>query len=213
MPVLVAALGVTCASAVPLTPAEVTKLCSDADGASHCGRLIEAVQAKRLPGLITRDGNDLKLSLFPSGSVTFTDVDTLAGGRSFALWDFISEINAAVLWTTTDDTTGFLLVQRAGGRQTPLPAEPVLAPDRQRLATADACGRACANRITVWRVARDGVTAEMSWTPPETWADATVRWKDERTLVLSYTPEGANEPRTLERKLTDPGWTRGQGQG
>ena len=207
------ALGIPHALAAPLTPAEVTKLCSDADGASHCGRLVEAVQAKRLPGLVTRNGNDLRLSLFPTGSVTFTDVDTLSGGRSYALWDFFSEINAAVLWTTTDDATGFLLVQRAGGRQTPLPAEPVLAPDRQRLATVDVCGRACANRITIWRVAKDGVTAEMTWTPPEPWSDATLRWKDERTLVLTYTPEGESEPRTLERKLADPGWTRGQGQG
>lgn len=207
------ALGATCAWAAPLTPEEVTKLCTDADGASHCGRLVEAVQIKRLPGLVTRDGNDLKLSLFPSGSVTFTDVDAPSGGRSYALWDFFSPINAAVLWTTRDDVTGFLLVQRAGGRQTSLPAEPVLAPDRQRLATADVCGGACSNRITVWRVTKEGVTAEMSWTPPQTWSDATVRWKDERTLVLTYKTDDAGETRTLERKLGDPGWAAAQGQG
>jgi len=194
--------------AVPLTPAEVGKLCGEAEGPAHCGRLVEAEQLKRLPGLAARDGNALRLSLFPSGNVTFNDVDAPSGGKSFALWDYFSEINAAILWTTQDDDTGFLIVQRAGGRQTALPAEPVLAPDRQRIVTADFCAERCGNRLTVWRVSREGVTREAFFEPPEKWIDATARWKDPQTVVITYSREGAPQPATLERRLAEPGWSR-----
>lgn len=196
------------ASALPLTRDEIAKLCGEAEGPSHCGRLVEAEQVKRLPGLATRDGNKLRLTLFPSGAVELSDVDTLTGGSSFALWDYLSEINAAVLWTTRDDDVGFMLVQRATGKQTTLPAEPVLAPDRQRFATADFCARRCENALAVWRISRDGVRRELEWKVSEAWSDAWVRWKNADTLVVEYTLHGATEARTLERKLTEPGWTR-----
>jgi hypothetical protein len=197
------------ALAVPLSPADVAKLCSEAEGPAHCGRLVEGEQLKRLPGLAVRDGATLRLSLFPSGSVAFTDVDTASGGSSYALWDYMSEINAAVLWTTKDDDVGFLLVQRtAGGRQTPLPAEPVISPDRQRFATADFCASRCENKLAVWRMTRDGARRELEWRAGEPWSDAVVRWKDAETLVVEYTRDDDSEPRTLSRKLADPGWSR-----
>jgi hypothetical protein len=163
---------------------------------------------KRLPGLATRDGATLRVMLYPAGSVTFTDVDTLSGGSSFALWDNISEINATVLFVTKDDEASFLLLQRATGRQTPLPAEPILAPDRQRLATADFCESRCENSVVVWRISRDCVSREVEWKPTESWSDASVRWKDAGTLVVEYTPAGASASATLERRLSDAGWIR-----
>jgi hypothetical protein len=199
---------VSAVHAAPLSHEEVTKLCSEAEGLAHCGRLVEARQLKRLPGLANRDGATLRVQLYPAGSVTFTDVDTLSGGSSFALWDAISEINAAVLFVTKDDEAGFLLLQRATGRQTPLPAEPALAPDRQRLATADFCESRCENRLAVWRVSRDGVSREAEWKPAESWSDASVRWKNADTLIVEYTPAGASASTTLERRLTDAGWVR-----
>ena len=39
------------------------------------------------------------------------DVPTAAGGTSYALWDYISEMNAAVLWTTNDDASAFVTGQ------------------------------------------------------------------------------------------------------
>ena len=192
--------------AAPLSHAEITKLCGDAEGLAHCGRLVESEQMKRLPGLAVRDGSALRVSLFPSGHVTFTDVDTLSGGSSFALWDHFSGIDATLLFTTKDDEARFLLLQRATGKQTTLPSEPVLAPDRQRLATADFCETRCENRLVVWRIARDGVHRELEWKPAEAWADAAVRWQDPTTLVVEYTPVGASEPKTLQRKLGEAGW-------
>ena len=205
---IAAASFVVAVHAVPPTPADIARLCAEAEGPAHCGRLVEAEQLKRLPGLATRDGSRLRLTLFPSGTTEFNDVDTPSGGASYALWDYINELNAAVLWTTKDDDTAFLLVQRTTGRQTPLPAEPIVSPDRQRLATADFCPTRCENRLAVWRVSREGVRRELEWTSPERWSDASVRWKDADTLVVEYTRDGESEARTLERRLADPGWSR-----
>lgn len=203
-----AALVASSVLAAPLTPAEITRLCTNADGPVDCARRIEAEQMKRLPGIATREGSALKLTLFPSGSVTLTDVDTLAGGTSYALWDYSSELNATVLWTAQDDNTGFLLLQRVTGRRTPLPSDPVVAPDRQRIATADFCATRCENALVVWRVSRDAVQREAEWRPSATWSDAGVRWKDTNTLTIEYTAAGDGATTTIERKLADPGWVR-----
>jgi hypothetical protein len=204
--VALATFSVSLAQAAPLSQADLTRLCSEAEGLTHCGRLVEAEQLKRLPGLAVREGNTLRVTLFPAGSVTFTDVDTRSGGSSFALWDHFSGIDATLLFTTKDDDAGFVLLQRATGKQTSLPSEPVLAPDRQRFATADFCETRCENRLVVWRISRDGAYREAEWKPADAWADAAVRWQDPSTLVVDYTPVGGSEPKTLERKLGEAGW-------
>jgi hypothetical protein len=207
---VVAALAALCArpaGALALPADDVAKLCSDAEGPAHCMRLVEAQQLKRLPGLATRQADRLVVTLFPSGTSTFEDVDTLAGGTSYALWDYINELNAVVLWTMRDDDAGFLLLQRTTGRRTSLPSEPFVSPDRQRLVTADFCPNRCENRLTVWRVSREAVVREAEWQPDEAWTDAGVRWKDEGTLVVeATTATGASK--TLERKLGGPGWVK-----
>ena len=71
------------ALAAPLSQSEVQKLCGEAEGLAHCGRLVESTQLKRLAGLAVREGNTLRVSLFPTGHVSFTDVETLSGGTSY----------------------------------------------------------------------------------------------------------------------------------
>ena len=194
--------------AVPLTPEELAKICAQADDAAHCGRLVEEAQLPRLPNLAVRDKLDLRVSLYPSGVATFTDIETLHGGRSYSLWDFMSEINAVVLYVTDGDDASFTLLQRANGRKVELPSDPKLSPDRQRLVTADFCERRCVNELAVWRVTRDGVHKELSWRPAAVWTDATATWKDAQTIVIGYTAAGADKPASLTRKLTDTGWGR-----
>src|SRR5437773_10338273 len=124
---------------ISLPAAQIAELCANAEDQAHCGRLIEEVQLKRLPGLAVRDGDDLKVSLFPSGATTFRDSVAISGAKSFTLWDYMDWINAVVLFTTDGDQTGFLLLQRANGKQYRLAAEPTLSPDRQHLITVDIC--------------------------------------------------------------------------
>ena len=195
------------AEAVPLTPEELAKVCAQADDTAHCGRLVEEVQLPRLPNLAVRDKLELRVSLYPSGIATFTDVETLHGGRSHSVWDFVSEINAVVLYVTDGDDASFMLLQRTNGRKTDLPSDPKLSPDRQRLVTADFCERRCVNELAVWRVTRDGVHKELVWRPAAAWTDATATWKDAQTIQIDYTAAGG-KPATLRRKLADADWAR-----
>ena len=75
---LLAALCAPPAHAVPLSVEELTKVCAEAEDASHCGRLVEGVQLPRLPNLAVRDKSDLNVSLYPSGSA---DVHRHRGGQ------------------------------------------------------------------------------------------------------------------------------------
>jgi hypothetical protein len=199
---------VVAAAAAPVTPEELAIICTGAEDSAHCGRLVEAEQMKRLPHLATRDGLELKVTLYPSGTTSFTDVEVPAGGRSHSLWDYISAINAVVLYTTVGDDVTFTLLQRTNGRWVELPAEPKVAPDRLRLVTADFCATRCVNELAVWRIARDGIAKEAFWKPAEAWSDAVATWKDAETIRVEYTPAGTAAAKTLERRLADPTWSR-----
>ena len=205
---LAAALLSAQAAAAPLSPEEVTARCVGAEDSAHCGRLIEEVQLKRLPSLAVREGTTLKVSLYPSGTATFTDTEAVNGGRSYSLWDFMNEINAVVLYVTDGDDATFTLLQRATGRKVELPADPKLSPDRARLVTADFCAGRCSNELALWRVTRDGVRKEYEWKPNEAWDDATATWKNADTVDIAYTRAGETAGRTMERRLTDPSWLR-----
>ena len=196
----------TLAVAVPPTRDELAQWCAEAEDMAHCGRLIEQQQLKRLPGLARRDGVNLRIALFPSGSATFTDVENPLQMLSYSLFDSIDPINAVMLFKTDGEKTTFVLLQRAGNRTVELPSEPRLSPDRQRLATADFCASRCVNELAIWRVTRDGVVKELVWRSSEDWSDATPRWKDAETVVVDYVAAADGTPRTLERKLSQPGW-------
>jgi hypothetical protein len=202
------ALLATAARAVPLTPEELAKVCADAEDTSHCGRLVEAVQLKRLPNLAVRDGVSLRVSLFPSGTATLADTEALNGGRSYSLWDFLNELNAVVLYTTDGDDVTFTVLQRATGRKTELPSDPKVSPDRTRLVTADFCETRCVNELAVWRVTRDGIRKEWTWKPRDPWSDAVASWKSADTIAIEYTAAGAQSRSRVERRLDDPSWVR-----
>jgi hypothetical protein len=198
----------TVGSAAPPTPARVEELCAQAEGPAHCGRLLEAEQLKAFPNLATRDGDTLRILLFPSGTRDLVDVDTIHGARTYALWDYWSRANAVVLFRDDVDHIAFSVLQRNNGQMTALQSEPVVSPDGRQFAVADFCASSCDNEVSVWHIARDGIRKESAWKPGEAWTDTTVTWKDTDTLSVEYTPNGADKSRTLERRLTDPGWRR-----
>lgn len=201
------ALG-TCSgvNAAPVTPARIAELCTQAESPAHCGRLIEADQLKGLPNLAVRDGDTLKVLLFPSGSRDFVDIDTLQGGTTWSLWDFWSPVNVVVLFTNHNDRLGYATLQRSNGKVTQLPGEPTLSPDRQRLAIADFCSATCDNEISVWRITRDGIRSELAWKPAVEWSDVTLQWRDAETLAIEFTPKGEDKARTATRALSDANW-------
>ena len=151
---------------------------------------------------------DKRISLYPSGTVTLADTEALNGGRSYSLWDYVSELNAVVLYTTDGDDVTFTVLQRATGRKTELPSEPKVSPDRARLVTADFCDRSCVNELAVWRVTRDGIRKELTWTPRASWSDAVASWKTPETVIVEYTAAGSQNRSRVERRLDDPSWVR-----
>ncbi|HEV3241033.1 MAG TPA: hypothetical protein VG429_11600 [Casimicrobiaceae bacterium] len=205
-PALVAvfAFAANCAFAAPLSTAELQGICAQAEDTADCGRRVEAMQLKRLPNLARREGNVLSVSLYPSGTTTFTDSDDPVNGRSYSLWDYLDGLNAVLLYTTAGETTTFTLVQRATDRRIELPTEPQLAPDRARLVTADVCESRCSNEIAVWRVTREGIRKELAWSPAPDWIDAGAKWRDADTLSIEYTTRTAGGK--LERTLGDATW-------
>ena len=205
---LLAALFAIALQAAPPTPERVLELCAQVEGPSHCGRLVEAEQLKVLPNLAVRDGDTLRVSLFPSGTRDFVDTIASQNERTYALWDYWSPINAVVLFTTVAGELRYSVLQRATGVVSVLPAEPSLAPDRQRVAVADFCASRCDNEITVWRITREGLRKEASLAPAAAWTDVTTAWKNAETLTIQYTPLGEEKPRTQERALADKEWKR-----
>jgi hypothetical protein len=196
------ALAATFALAAPPTTAELEQICAQAEDATHCGRLVEALQLKRLPNLARREGGVLSVSLYPSGTATFTDSDD-GSARTYSLWDYVDGINAVLLYTTAGETTTFTLLQRTTNRRVELPTEPQLAPDHLRLVTVDVCEAHCSNEIAIWRVTRESIRKELSWSPAG-WIDAGAKWIDADTLSIEYTD--GNGVGKVERALGDPSW-------
>ena len=201
------ALPAVCGAAPP-TAADLTKLCSNAEDQAHCGRLVEARQLPKLKAVATREGDELKIALLPVGLATFRDAVNIIGARTYAVWDYIEDLEAVVLFATEGDRTEFWIVARRGGGEFRVPSEPVLAPGHQRFATADFCANACGNELAVWRIDGGGVRKELTWRPSETWTDAGVTWKGAEALAIEYTVANTSAPRTLERRINDATWNR-----
>lgn len=194
--------------AAPPSQERVIELCTQAESPGHCGRRIEAEQLKALPNLATRDGDTLKVTLFPTGTRAFIDTIVGADSRAYAVWDYWSNVNAVVLFITEGDKIAYGVLQRANGQLAMLPAEPFLAPDRQRLVVADFCANDCTNELSVWRVARDGIRKEAGFVPAIPWTDVTASWTNDNTLALRYTMPGEAKPRNVNLPLASSDWKR-----
>ena len=205
---LAALVAATAAHAAPPTPAELAKLCTNAEDQAHCARLVEERQLKRYGRFIERNGDALTIQLSPTGLTVFRDAVNIIGARTYAVWDYIEDLDTVVLFATNGDRTEFWLVQRRGGGEFRIPSEPVFAPARTRFATADFCAQACDNEVAVWRIDAAGVRKELAWAPRERWTDASVTWKGAETLALEYMLADDSASHTLERRIADPTWTR-----
>jgi hypothetical protein len=196
------------AEAAPPTAAELAKLCGNAEDQAQCGRLIEARQLPKLRDVASREGDELRIELLPVGSTIFRDAINIIGVRSYAVWDYVEDLESVILFATNGDRTEFWWVQRRGGGEFRIPAEPVLAPGHRQFATADFCAQECDNEIAVWRVDASGVRKELAFSPKEVWQDASVVWKNATSLAIEYTRPGDATPQTFERRLDDASWVR-----
>jgi hypothetical protein len=194
--------------AAPLAAADIAALCRNAEDQAHCGRLIEARQIRRVARIVERDGDELRVSLAPTGMTVFRDRIDIVGAKSYAVWDYYEDLDTLVLFATDGDRTSFLLVQRRGGDEYRVPSEPVLAPDGRHFATANFCARDCDNEVAVWRIEPQAIRKEASWAPATPWTDVSVAWKGRDTIALEYSLPAEARPRTVDRHLGDPSWKR-----
>ena len=196
------------ANAAPPTAAELAKLCGDAEDQAQCGRLVEARQLPKFRAIASRDGDELRIELLPVGSTVFRDAINIIGARSYALWDYVEDLESVVLFATNGDRTEYWWVQRRGGGEFRIPSEPVLAPGHRQFATADFCAQECDNQIAVWRVDASGVHKELAFSPQEAWQEASVAWKNANTVVIEYMRASEATPQIVERRLDDATWVR-----
>jgi hypothetical protein len=199
-------VAVTVAEAGSLSSAQVAALCANAEDTSHCGRLIEEQQLKRFAGIASRDGDALRVTLYPRGDVVFRDVIRPTAVESYTLWDVLPEINAVLVFVDQGDRSSYLLLMRTSGKQFRLPAEPVLSPDRQSLATADFCASGCDNEVAVWRVSRDDVRKERLFQAPAPWSDVTVEWAGPDTVAIEYVVAGQAQRQQMQVSRSDARW-------
>jgi len=84
-----------CAAAPP-THAELTKLCTNAEDQAHCGRLVEASRLPALKKFVTREGDELRIALVPAGLTVFRDAINIIGARTYAVWDYVEDVDSIV---------------------------------------------------------------------------------------------------------------------
>jgi hypothetical protein len=194
--------------AAPPTAAELAKLCANAEDTSHCGRIVEARQLPRLKAFASREGDELRIQLAPTGLTIFRDSVNIIGARTYAIWDYVEDLEALVLFATDGDRSEFWIVERRGGAEFRIPSEPVFAPGHKRFATADFCPDACDNEIAVWSSDGANVRKVLVWKPAQAWTDAGITWKGPESLAVDYRVAGESTSRTMERRLNDATWTR-----
>jgi hypothetical protein len=186
----------------------LTVLCANAEDRAQCGRLVEARQLPRLSRIVERDGDELRVSLAPFGLTVFRDTINITGAKSYAVWDYLENLDTLVLFTTDGERSGFLLVQRHGGEEYRVPSEPILAPDARHFVTADFCPSDCDNEVAVWRIGTHGVQKEATWAPPPGWSDVSAAWKGADTIALEYSLPNDARPHVMERRLDDRSWKK-----
>jgi hypothetical protein len=128
----------------------------------------------------------------------------IIGARTYAVGDYIEDLEAVVLFATDGDRTEFWIVARRGGGE--LRSVRARACTRhQRFATAD-FARTHATTSSPCGASWQRRSQELTWRPSRR-ADAGVTWKGARRSHRIPAAK-ASSPRTLERRINDATWTR-----
>ena len=123
-------------SAAPLTPErDRRELCAGAEDPAHCGRLIEDAQLKRLPEpRASATATRLRVSLFPSGSATFTRHRSTRQRRAtYSLWDYSTGSTRSCSSRPTATTRASRCCSARPAAGPSCPPSRRSSPDRQRL--------------------------------------------------------------------------------
>lgn len=167
----------------------VDRLCDTIYNALACGRAIEGYELPRAPTGVRRADDSLVLPLANEGAATFLDVDAAQMDPDQASYytyrAYYSGIGYYLVAHYMYEGSQYVLVSRRTGRRQPVFGIPVLSPDSQRLAVANAdlVAEYTPNVLQVWRVGPDGLGLEWQ-VRPDDWGAEDPHWLAPDTLAF-----------------------------
>ncbi len=194
------------ALASPLSQQEIVNLCGDAQDPTHCGRLVEEVQLKRLPNLARRDGDALIVSPLPVGD------SYLQGQRRSDRWTFVQPLGLPRLHQRRRP-----LLDRGRCDDIHTRATNDERAIRSARRSAPVAGQAahrhpwmCARRNAPTKSqygasAPESLRKELTWEPGSAVGGRCRDWKDGNTLAIEYNAAGADQGDRRRARAFRPG--------
>ncbi len=186
-------------------------MCDTIDNALQCGRAIETYELREAPNGVRRMGDSLVLPLGDGGVVTFVDDARPESGEAnyHTYRTYYAAIGYYLVAHYMYEGGQYLLVNRRNGWRQAVFGVPVLSPDSQRLAVANADLEAqyTPNVLQVWHVEPDAL--RMEWqVQPDDWGAEDPHWLSPDTLAFTRVRRcdgvPCDEPARLVR--TADGW-------
>lgn len=167
----------------------VDRLCDTIYNALECGRAIEAYELPRAPRGVRRANDSLVLPLANDSAATFVDDDAAQSAPDQASYHTYRAYYAGIGYYLVAhymyEGSQYVLVSRHTGRRQPVFGIPVLSPDSQRLAVANAdlVAEYTPNVLQVWHVGPDGLRLEWQ-VRPDNWGAEDPHWLAPDTLAF-----------------------------
>ncbi len=159
----------------------------------ECSRYLENELAREHPQLFSRQGSKLVISLTSGGMKTYVDVadekNHGVGGKWFNLVRYFPQIGYGLIAVQFYEGGTYYLLDLGTGRDEDIIAEPVISPDRKRIAVAnvDLESRYTPNVLSVFRLQRSGLITEFI-AKPDDWGPGNLRWiGNEEISFVQYT--------------------------
>jgi hypothetical protein len=169
-------------------PDLAAELCDTIDNALQCGRAIEAHQLPGAPTGVHRTGDSLVLPLLDGGVATFVDDARPSSGEAnyHTYRTYYAAIGYYLLAHYMYEGGQYVLVNRRNGQRQAVFGVPVLSPDNQRLAVANADldAQYTPNVLQVWRVEPDGLRLEWQ-VRPDDWGAENAYWLGPDTVAFT----------------------------
>lgn len=164
--------------------ARLNDCCVGLENSYHCAQAVEKVQLPKYRQWAAREPGRLKLTLKSGEMVILQDSEGEAGVH-YSFRDYLQGLGYFLIHAQLWEGVAYVMVNDRTGTRYFLHDLPILAPNRQRLATLsmDLLAQYNPNAIQVWRISPADMTLEWSVELSD-WGPAQGRWADNDTLNL-----------------------------
>lgn len=155
----------------------------------ECNRYLEGQIAKQYPGIISREGADLKVRIANGKREILSDVgdeEHIENVRYFTFLKYFPEIQYGLLYIQFYEGGTFDLIDMKTGKRTNVGGDAVLSPDKRRLGVfySDVIATFSPNVLAVYFVSSKGVFEEFREEPPR-WGADDLEWVDSETISFN----------------------------